>query len=226
MSQHSLTPPPNNTRPGLKSQERKVGVKPGTGQWDTCSLNSAHSSVSTEAASPQVPVPSSPPPRPPPMLTGFTVDTGVAHRAVAEVFGEDVPSLCVHIHQTFGIIVARVWGTRSWKRGDTSDGQHQMERWSEKSWEHSKGQHVTQPQAIHPNESLFFPTTTILDPRETLKGSVCPHTEIDGSSKWLGVSTGTRATHLEETEEAGHGEQVPFSVSLHTRPVKPSGQRQ
>lgn len=91
-----------------------------------------------------------------------------------------------------------------------------MERWSKKGWEHSKGQHVTQPPAIHPNESLFFPATTILDPRGSLKGSVCPHTEI----------IGTRATHLEETGEAGHGEQVPLSVSLHTRPVKPSGQRQ
>lgn len=84
-----------------------------------CSLNSAQSSVFTEAASPLVPVPSNRLP----VLTGFTVDARVAHRTLADVFGEDVPSLCVHSHQAFGIIIARVWGAGSWKQGGRSDGE-------------------------------------------------------------------------------------------------------
>lgn len=84
-----------------------------------CSPNSAYPSVFTEAASPLVPMPSNRLP----VLTGFTVDARVAHGALADVFGEDVPSLCVHSHQAFGIIVARVWGARSWKQGGRSDGE-------------------------------------------------------------------------------------------------------
>lgn len=76
-------------------------------------------SVFTEAASPLVPVPSNRPP----VLTSFTVDARVAHRALADVFSEDVPSMCVDSHQAFGVIVARVWEARSWKQGGRSDGE-------------------------------------------------------------------------------------------------------
>lgn len=51
--------------------------------------------------------------RHPQVLTDLTVDTCITMRTLADVLGEDVPSVRVASHLAFGIIVAGVWKTRT-----------------------------------------------------------------------------------------------------------------
>lgn len=59
----------------------------------------------------------------PQILTGLTVDTCIAMRALADVLGEDVPSVRVVNHLAFGIITAGVWKTRTWEWRGREGGQ-------------------------------------------------------------------------------------------------------
>lgn len=55
--------------------------------------------------------------RHPQILTDLTVDACVAMRALADVLGEDIPSVEVVNHLAFGITVAGIWETGTWGEG-------------------------------------------------------------------------------------------------------------
>lgn len=59
----------------------------------------------------------------PQILTGLTVGACVAIRALADVLGEDVSTVCVIDHLALRIIEAGVWETGTWGGQGREDGQ-------------------------------------------------------------------------------------------------------